>query len=171
MTFRCTHCGIDFNRKKTKSIEPTNPFCSRNCFTEYRTKWRCQICNSPVSSKRSYCAKHVPRRPRTITSYQSVKKRRQNIKAKAVEYLGGSCARCGYNRCLRSLDFHHTDPSQKDFTISNNSGKSWSDIKIELNKCILVCSNCHGEIHDEMVGDKRIELLSPGNQPGVLPLN
>lgn len=170
MQLRCTHCGELFTRKKTKTRNPTNPFCSRRCFTEYRTKWRCQICNTPVSSKRSYCRTHTPRKQATITPYESVKKRRQALKAKAVQYKGGSCFLCGYNRCLRSLEFHHLDPTAKDFTIAN-SGTSWERIQSELNKCILVCSNCHGEIHDGLVGDKRFELLSSSNRPDVLPLN
>lgn len=70
------------------------------------------------------------------------------IKAKKllVEYKGGECERCGYNKCIDALEFHHKDPSEKDFTIS---GKSWAfeRLKKEADKCILVCSNCHKEIH------------------------
>lgn len=175
MTFACTHCGITFDRKKTKSVLPTNPFCSHNCFREHQqSKWKCRICYIKISKRRLYCDQHRKQmRPRIVSPYSSVKQRRQRIKERAVEHKGGACSICGYNRCLRSLEFHHTDPTQKDFTIANNTGRSWNDILSELDKCILVCSNCHGEIHDGMtlVGDKRIELLFFGNQPKVLPLN
>jgi len=71
---------------------------------------------------------------------------RKRVKLKLLEYKGGQCVMCGYNKCSRSLEFHHLDPNEKDFTIS---GKSWSfeRLKCEVDKCILVCSNCHNEIH------------------------
>jgi transcriptional regulator with XRE-family HTH domain len=74
-------------------------------------------------------------------------KRRTMLKIKSVEYKGGECILCGYNKCIQALDFHHTNPSEKDFTISGNYNISWDRIKNELDKCILVCSNCHREIH------------------------
>jgi len=71
---------------------------------------------------------------------------RKRSKEKLVEYKGGKCQICGYNKCLEALEFHHLDRDKKDFTIS---GKSWSfdKLKNEVDKCILVCSNCHKEIH------------------------
>jgi hypothetical protein len=74
------------------------------------------------------------------------KKRRRTIKLKAVEYKGGNCQKCGYNKCVEALDFHHLNPREKDFTISGNAGK-WENIKNELDKCILLCKNCHAEHH------------------------
>lgn len=66
-----------------------------------------------------------------------------------VDYKGGSCANCGYNKCLGALEFHHLDPSQKEFGISNyRSYTTLNDnIKKELDKCILLCANCHREEH------------------------
>lgn len=77
---------------------------------------------------------------------------RKRVKLKLVEYKGGECEKCGYNKCVRALEFHHLDPSEKDFTIS---GKSWSfeRLKDEVDKCILVCSNCHNEIHYNEIED------------------
>ena len=85
-----------------------------------------------------------------IKNYKHVKTHRQKIKEKAIGYKGGKCERCGYNRCIRALDFHHLDPNKKDFTIGNYKILSWDKIKSELEKCILICSNCHREIHDEI---------------------
>ena len=78
-----------------------------------------------------------------------VQKRRKNLKKLAVEYKGGKCEKCGYNKCNRALEFHHTSPNEKDFTISRYSVLSWSKIKVELDKCILICANCHRELHDD----------------------
>ncbi len=84
---------------------------------------------------------------------------RANIKAKALEYLGNKCSKCGYEKCKRALQFHHTDPSEKDFGISGSENRSWDKVKAELDKCILVCANCHMEIHEEIENNKRATLV------------
>ena len=67
----------------------------------------------------------------------------------AITYKGGKCQCCGYNRCLGALEFHHIDPSSKDFGISSKGyTRSWDKVKSELDKCVLVCANCHREIHE-----------------------
>lgn len=71
---------------------------------------------------------------------------RRGIKAQAVKYKGGRCEICGYDKCMDALDFHHLSPKEKDFNISGGT-KSFESIKSELDKCILVCANCHREIH------------------------
>lgn len=81
---------------------------------------------------------------------EAVKKRRNKLKQMAVDYKGGKCQKCGYDRCIAALDFHHIDESQKEFGISGSGySKSWEKIKKELDKCILVCANCHREIHSQ----------------------
>jgi len=72
---------------------------------------------------------------------------RATVKSNAVAYKGGKCSICGYDRCLQALVFHHLDPSKKDFSISGNHTRSWKSVREELDKCVLVCSNCHSEIH------------------------
>lgn len=66
-----------------------------------------------------------------------------------VNYMGGKCVLCGYNRCLRALHFHHINQHEKDFDVSQHT--NWSEIEEELKKCVLLCSNCHMEVHDGMV--------------------
>jgi hypothetical protein len=73
--------------------------------------------------------------------------RQRETKRKAVEYKGGKCVCCGYNRCIAALEFHHLDPSKKDFRISNCNSLSFESIKSEVDKCALVCCVCHREIH------------------------
>lgn len=60
------------------------------------------------------------------------------------------CAICGYNKCENALDFHHVNSEEKKFQI-NSITMSFSNKRImeELNKCILLCANCHREIHKE----------------------
>ena len=66
----------------------------------------------------------------------------------AVEYKGGRCQVCGYDRCIEALEFHHLDPTQKDFGISHKGyTRSWEKVKEEVEKCILLCANCHREFH------------------------
>lgn len=82
----------------------------------------------------------------------SVNLRRRKIKQMAVEYKGGQCSKCGYKKYIGALEFHHLDPNEKDFSISKSGHcSSWEKVKIELDKCILVCSNCHKEIHGEII--------------------
>lgn len=76
------------------------------------------------------------------------KQRVKNYKKQAVDYKGGKCVRCGYDKCLASLDFHHIDPKQKDQNWAKMHHWAFDKIKKELDKCILVCKNCHGEIHN-----------------------
>lgn len=78
----------------------------------------------------------------------SVKRRRQRLKELSLQYKGGRCQCCGYDKCAMALEFHHIDPKGKDFGIgANGYTKSWEKVKKELDKCVLVCSNCHREIH------------------------
>ena len=82
-------------------------------------------------------------------SSERVKKWRRNAKTKMVEAMGGSCQCCGYNTCTEALAFHHIDPTIKDiqFAAARANPKSWDKIVKELRKCVLVCHNCHSEIH------------------------
>lgn len=75
-------------------------------------------------------------------------KNRKETKKRAAEYKGGKCERCGYYKCLRALTFHHRDG--KDFGIAaKGHTRSWERVKKELDKCDLLCHNCHMELHDE----------------------
>lgn len=79
---------------------------------------------------------------------QAVDKRRKKIKSWAIEYKGGKCSLCGYKRYQGALEFHHLDSFKKDFGLSMAGlTRSWERTKKELDKCLLVCSNCHKEVH------------------------
>lgn len=64
----------------------------------------------------------------------------------ALKYKGDKCQIRGYNKCIQALEFYHLDSTKKDFSPSGIT-KSWGTIKKELDKCILLCANCHREIH------------------------
>ena len=77
---------------------------------------------------------------------------RQEIKKKAVGYKGGCCEICKYDKCLAALTFHHRDPSQKDFGISDIMNLvTFKKLRKELDKCHLLCLNCHSEVHQGLI--------------------
>ncbi len=79
----------------------------------------------------------------------AVVKRRKFIRQKSVELKGGKCEICGYNKCNQALEFHHLDSNSKDFGISAKGyTRSWKKVKDELDKCIMLCANCHRELHE-----------------------
>lgn len=69
---------------------------------------------------------------------------------KAIELLGGCCQQCGYNKCYSALEFHHIDPTLKDVNYATMRGWSFKRIKEELRNCILLCANCHREVHEKL---------------------
>ena len=74
---------------------------------------------------------------------------RRKLRRKAlIENRGGKCIRCGYNRCLSALEFHHIDPSTKLFElVQRHMTKPWDLLIVEAQKCELLCANCHRELH------------------------
>lgn len=98
-------------------------------FYEKQNRWRCLKCQS-----------------------EATQRRRDKVKEDAIEYKGGKCCICGYSKCIGALEFHHLDPEQKDFGIAAKGyTRSWEKVKEELDKCIIVCANCHREIHDGLI--------------------
>jgi len=71
---------------------------------------------------------------------------------KVAEYMdsrgGAKCQRCGYDKCSAALEFHHRVPSEKD--PAWHRGWSLPKLKEELDKCDILCANCHREVHSEM---------------------
>lgn len=74
-------------------------------------------------------------------------RRRQALKRILVEEAGGKCMLCGYSRCYRALEFHHLDPTTKEFPLAHNGRtRSIAKLRAEASKCVLLCSNCHAEV-------------------------
>jgi len=76
-------------------------------------------------------------------------KRRMSMKIKCIEYKGGKCIKCGYKKCISALHFHHKNRHNKLFDISKRLTKTWEHLKDELDKCDLLCANCHHEVEYE----------------------
>lgn len=109
----------------------------------------CQTCN------RKYIYNKKQGHTTTRCNSCVVNIRRFAIKIKAITYKGSKCLLCGYNKCLQALTFHHINPKEKSFDISGNHCKKWDTIQLELDKCILLCCNCHAEtengLHPELI--------------------
>lgn len=80
------------------------------------------------------------------------RRRRLRIKRALVDHKGGACERCGYSKSLRALGFHHRDPSRKEFSIARANLNSLARLLREIEKCDLLCANCHMEIEDDSKG-------------------
>jgi transcription elongation factor Elf1 len=94
-----------------------------------------------MAEKRSY-------KDRRSYLISAVRKRRKKVRQMAVELAGAKCLLCGYEKCPEALEFHHLDDERKDFSISNSGhSRSWARVKDEVSKCVLLCANCHREVH------------------------
>jgi len=92
-------------------------------------------------------------------SYQHVKTWRRRLKQCLVAAFGGMCGTCGYGGCLEALEFHHLLPSHKDIGISQwRAIASYEKLAVEASKCVMLCANCHREVH---AGVRRLS----GNEP------
>lgn len=97
----------------------------------------------------SYC--------KECTSIITIERQKRN-KQKSIDYKGGCCNICGYKNCNDALQFHHLDPSKKEFALGQNHLKSFENIVKELDKCILLCARCHVEVHAGLHEEKLKEL-------------
>jgi len=86
----------------------------------------------------------------------AVIKRRKKLKQLAIEKRGGACEHCGIKSQYQAIyDFHHLDPTTKEFALSSKGiTKSWKKVEEELKKCILLCANCHRIVHAKIEEQK-----------------
>lgn len=154
----CISCGLP----ATKNADGTmSAYCTqhRKYFRDKsvetnklrRKLGMCVACGTPAiknadGSSSKFCEKH---RTMYLKLNKNLKYKQKQI---AVEYKGGKCELCGYNKNIAAMDFHHINPSEKDWITF--SGKSLDKIKEELDKCRLVCKNCHNTIHYKVEKNK-----------------
>lgn len=82
---------------------------------------------------------------------QAVAKRRRRVKEMAIEYKGGKCLLCGYCKYVGALELHHVN-GKKEFGIADKGyTRSWEKIRAEIQKCVLLCANCHREVEGGVV--------------------
>lgn len=141
--------------KQQKEIQGThlrnNTF--KDCCKEGTITKKCLICGKEFIIKnkgytRKYCYDCSPSytddRGATITSI------RHAIKQQLVQYKGGKCEKCGYDKCIGALQFHHISPDEKDFELASQYNGGHFNIETlykEADKCELLCANCHAEEH------------------------
>jgi hypothetical protein len=144
-------CSFECSKKRKLSEESKNKI--GNSLRKHEKNF-CEVCDKEIShlNNQKICGNCKTTHRKYDNKYYYVRDYRKRIKQKAVDYKGGNCSICGYSKCNRSLDFHHLEPENKSFAISSNLNRKWEDLKRELDKCILVCRNCHGEIHDNLIG-------------------
>lgn len=85
-----------------------------------------------------------------VGKYKNIYHWRNKSVERALDAFGNRCGICGYNKCTRALCFHHVDPSKKEFKLRTFRSMciSWERIVKELRNCVLLCANCHMEVHD-----------------------
>jgi hypothetical protein len=112
----------------------------------------CQTCRAPLCGRqRKFCCRRCKNGSTNHKhqNYAAQMARGSARKTKLVAMCGGKCSQCGYNRNSAALSWHHLDPALKSFELDlrNLSNRRMSAILDELSKCILVCANCHAELH------------------------
>ena len=125
--------------------------CKVNSFVNFEEdKKECPICGKtfvPNNIKRKYCYECVPI---GLPSNERLKRMSHLVKHKLILYKGGKCEKCGYNKCEGALHFHHLNPKEKEFTVSQinlNEYFTLEKLYREVDKCVLLCANCHAEEH------------------------
>lgn len=109
---------------------------------EYRI--RCIECHKKYLKKIRSTDKYKLTRNKRIKIY--LKKRKQW----AVNYLGGKCQKCGYQKSLSALTFHHRNSKEKEYEVGQILDLNKNKIIKELKKCDLLCFNCHMELHEKV---------------------
>jgi hypothetical protein len=132
----CTKCKIPKDEKE---------FNKHSNNKDKKSSW-CKICTKIISTKYYEDNKSLVLKKQHIRDNekkQYINNLKENIK----------CQKCGYNKCIVALDYHHLDPSKKDFNIATtrvrniNTEYSRNLIEKEIEKCIVLCANCHREFH------------------------
>ena len=127
-------------------LHNTRPIYDGSNLLTDQTTFTCKFCKKTYVYFRSSKKGHT----KSLCNSCGVNRRRYALKLKAIEYLGGKCIKCGYNKCPAAMHFHHKDSEGKEFGISGNHARSWLIIKEELDKCEIRCANCHAEEHYTM---------------------
>lgn len=147
----CKQCGLSFPNRYEKEGREYRIGRRKYCFTCHPEHYckphptgllacRCETCGREYLYNRSGCT------TKTCNSCL-VNRHRWSRKKKCIEYKGGACSICGYSKCAEALTFHHLNPEEKSFEISGSHTRKWEVVKTELDKCILLCQNCHHELH------------------------
>jgi len=149
--YHCRKNGLGDQRPSVKNIDTiaANEFYKTHTLEETATFFGVKAVSLKyyLDAKKT-CEDKLSDEERKKRNTRRVSDRRRRIKQLAIDYKGGKCEICGYNTCNGALEFHHKDPTEKEFNIARSGHcRTWENTRQELDKCILVCSNCHKEIH------------------------
>lgn len=137
---KCQQCGQGFPLRLTLNGKRHNLQRRRYCLecSPFGSGNRKKLGQDPAKRYVKKSEKHI----------RWQRKARHQRKKTLLQLLGGRCSVCGYNKCMGALDFHHRDPSTKSFNLASNGllGK-WDIVVAEAQKCIILCRNCHAELH------------------------
>lgn len=139
----CLECS-PFGKHNTRDL--TKPLKPRK--RQYKT----DVCIKCGSTKKIHC------KGMCSSCYTTIIRRTRIKRLKAM--FGGKCSICGYSKCQQALCFHHTNPDEKEMGFGGS--RSWKSLVKEASKCILVCANCHAEIHSSH------QMISPRSQVQIL---
>jgi hypothetical protein len=119
----------------------------------------CTTCKivKPLTSFNNDCRRPSGKNPQCKQCQYDAKKKVKDLnKSKAIEYLGGKCKRCEIeSKHYDIYDFHHRNPDEKEAKLNHLMYSGWDNIVKELNKCDLLCSNCHRITHWELRNGKQ----------------
>lgn len=155
ISYHCKNAGIDSDNLNRQP--------SSDEIEKWQAYYDSGVSIKDVAEKFNWCfatiRKYLITRSRQkYNSYKEIKESRvrnvlswrRRIRDELITYAGGKCRICDYDKCKRALEFHHTDPLTKSFTLSSVSN-SFESMRKEVDKCILVCANCHREIEDGLI--------------------
>lgn len=148
----CLKCYEDFSNEFILNGIKRNTRIRKVCFECKPFKPK-KIC-LPESQKGIECRcgriyDYDARKGHTLKECNSCRTNRNRFKfnRQCIDYKGGRCIECGYNETMGALSFHHRDPKTKKFSMAGNHNRSWKSVKSELDKCDLLCLNCHSKKH------------------------
>lgn len=140
----------------------------------------CIICSTPLYGQQlKYCSNackqkdHYNKVKYQPNTYHSQTIRGLKRKMHFVNYLGGKCEKCGYDKNLSAFHFHHKDPDKKEFEldIRKMSNMTFELLEKEVDKCTLLCSNCHAELHNPELDITNVNLILDNNTAQKLKRN
>ncbi len=168
---KCIYCNKYFKRRTEINgvkVDTNRKIACLDCKPfKKRILHTCLKCNNLIPKfgiyedkirnlrKRKYCLDCVPFGKSINRQYNNrnplkgtkSSEKRLELKIKIVEYLNGKCKICGYDKNYTALVPHHRDPQSKKFSFGGKI-MPWDKIKEELDKCDLLCANCHAELHN-----------------------
>jgi hypothetical protein len=131
---KCTKCGLEkdeseFQKKRKNSLQP---ICKK-CKNEYDKAWY-------INNTRRRENLNIRAKERVIRNKKFLREYKLSI----------GCKLCGYNKTYHALEFHHVDGNDKKYNVSLMRTLSIETVMKEIEKCIVVCANCHREIHSDL---------------------